>query len=376
MIRRILETRREIVGMITTQVYDTGKELFKAERTTPESLDIQRLLLLMKKNRCEDVVIEVSSHALALHRVDCIDFRIAVFTNITRDHLDFHQTMGSYLETKASLLKRLKGPRCFAVINLDVPEFRALFGGYDVEYMTYSLENEKADVYCGDYRIRPSGTDFNLVTPIGTRTVRMRLPGRFNLMNALAAAAAGVAGGIDIDNTVVGLESVRPVPGRFNYLDYGQPFAVYVDYAHTPDAVQKLCEAARELTGGKLLVLFGCGGDRDRGKRPLMGRAAVENADYTLVTTDNPRSEEPSAIIDDIKPGLAGGAYRIEIDRRTAIRSILKKAQKGDVVLLMGKGAENYQEIKGKREPFSDTDEVGAALEEMGYSPSPADEET
>jgi UDP-N-acetylmuramoyl-L-alanyl-D-glutamate--2,6-diaminopimelate ligase len=165
------------------------------------------------------------------------------------------------------------------------------------------------------------------------------------------------------------------VSGRFNYLDFGQPFAVYVDYAHTPDAIERLCEAARELTSGKIYLLFGCGGDRDRGKRPMMGKAAVSCADYAVVTSDNPRSEDPEAIIEDIKPGLAGGTYEIVPERKKAIRAILEKAGEGDVVLLAGKGAEPYQEIKGVREPFSDVEETRKVLAGMGYSPSTVSEE-
>ena len=375
MIKNILEARGKKTGLVTTSVYDTGQEIFKAERTTPDSLDMQRLLFLMKNNFCVNAVIEVSSHALALHRVDHINFRVAVYTNITRDHLDFHQTMEEYLKVKASLLQRLEGELSYAVINLDVPEFRPLFGMVTTSHMSYSLENTEADVYCEEYDITPAGTTFNIVTPMGRRTVQLKLPGRFNLMNALAAAAGGLASGVDVDNVVSGLEATEPVPGRFNHLDFGQPFAVYVDYAHTPDAIERLCEAARELTSGRIFLLFGCGGDRDRGKRPMMGKAAVSCADYAVVTSDNPRSEDPLAIIDDIKPGLAGGAYEIVPERKKAIRAILEKAGEGDVVLLAGKGAEPYQEIKGVREPFSDVDETRRVLEEMGYSPSTVSEE-
>lgn len=376
MLKAILEARNKMTGMITTYVYDTGKELFRAERTTPESLDLQRLLFLMKRNHCVNAVIEVSSHALALHRVDHINFRVAVYTNITRDHLDFHQTMENYLNTKAQLLKRLDGELSYAVINLDVPEFRPLFGEITSSHMTYSLKNSEADVYCEDYEIRSDRTTFNLISPMGNRTIELKLPGRFNLMNALAAATGGLACGVDIDNVVMGLETVQPVPGRFNHIEAGQPFAVYVDYAHTPDAIERLCEAARELTEGRLLLLFGCGGDRDRGKRPMMGKAAVEYADYAVVTSDNPRSEDPLAIIEDVKPGLTGGNYDIQPDRKKAIHEIMAKAQPGDAVLLAGKGAEPYQEIKGVREPFSDIEEAQAALAELGYGQLATDEES
>ena len=230
------------------------------------------------------------------------------------------------------------------------------------------MADKSADVYIGDYELKPSGTIFDLVTPMDTRTISLKLPGRFNLANALAAAAGGLASGVDLDHVVEGLESAQPVPGRFNPVESGQPFAVYVDYAHTPDAIQRLCESARELTAGRLLLLFGCGGDRDRGKRPLMGRVATTMADFAVLTSDNPRSEEPKAIIKDVKPGLEGKNYQIVADRREAIEAVLKQARAGDVVLLAGKGAEDYQEIKGVRHPFDDIAEAKRVLTELGYS--------
>ena len=367
LIKQIYEKRNKTTGLVTSVVYDTGKETFPAERTTPESLDLQRLLFLMKQNHCVNAVIEVSSHALALKRVENINFRVAVFTNFTRDHLDFHKTMEDYLRAKALLLEKLEGDLSYAVINLDVPEFRDFFGDMKSSYISFSLSDSTADVYCNSYRFEADHTTLDLITPMGTRTVTFKLSGRFNLMNALAAAAAGLASGVDLDNVVSGLETAQPVPGRFEVIRAGQPFAVYIDYAHTPDAIERLCQSVREITEGKLLLLFGCGGNRDRGKRPLMGKAATTNADFVVVTSDNPRDEEPEAILKDIEPGLEGGNYEKYVDRRQAIRAILQKAQAGDVVVLAGKGAEKYQEIKGVRYPFDDVSEVKAALADLGY---------
>lgn len=367
LIREILEARGKTTGLVTSLVYDTGLEKFKAERTTPESLDLQRLFFLMKKNLCVNAVMEVSSHAIALHRIDSIKFRVAVFTNLTRDHLDFHKNMEEYLQTKAQLIKRLDGPLSYAVINLDQPEFRQLIGDITSNYIGYSLSNEDADVYCANYELRPAETIFDLVTPMGTRTIHLRLPGRFNLINAICAAAAGLASGVDLETVVIGLEKAMPIPGRFNPINAGQPFAVYVDYAHTPDAIQRLCESARELCKGKLYVLFGCGGDRDQGKRPLMGKAATQNADFAVVTSDNPRSEDPNKIIKQIKKGLVGKNYEVIPDRKEAIEAILKMATPGDAVLLAGKGAENYQEIKGQRHPFDDSAEACRVLASIGF---------
>lgn len=374
MLREILALSNGCTGLVTSQVYDTGKEKFTAERTTPESLDLQRLLYLMKKNQCVNVVIEASSHALVMHRLDNVNFRVAVYTNLTRDHLDFHKTMEEYLKAKASLLDKLDGRLGHAVINLDVPEFKPLFGRAVASFLSYSLDNRQADVRCGEHAFRADGTIFDLVTPMGNRTVRIKLPGRFNLMNALAAAAGGLASGADLDSVVAGLERTMPVPGRLNSIDVGQPFAVYVDYAHTPDAIERLCEAVRELSRGRLLLLFGCGGDRDRGKRPMMGRAAARCADYIVVTSDNPRGEDARAIIGDIKPGLKGAEYEIHVDRREGIAAIVRKAGPGDAVVLAGKGAETYQEIKGARHPFDEVAEVKAAVASLTLDEKTTDE--
>lgn len=368
MLKSILEARAKRVGLVTSLVYDTGRQTFKAERTTPESLDMQRLLFLMKRNWCVNAVVEVSSHALVLHRVDEINFRVAVYTNISRDHLDFHKTMDAYLNAKALLLRKLAGPLAYAVINLDVPEFRRLFGELTSEYMSYAVEDKSADIRCGAYELRPDGTTFDLVTPLGNRTIKLNLPGRFNLSNAMAAAAGGLASGVDLDTVVRGLEAIRPIPGRFNHLSAGQPFAVYIDYAHTPDAIERLCRSARELCDGRLLLLFGCGGDRDTGKRPLMGKAAMDFADFAVVTSDNPRSENPSAIIDAIRPALDEDRSAIVEDRREAIKTVLTMARPGDAVLLAGKGAETYQEIAGVRHPFEDRQVALEVLASMGWT--------
>lgn len=367
LIKSILEARNKTVGLISSSIYDTGKEKFEASRTTPESLDLQRLLYLMKNNHCVNAVVEVSSHALTLNRVDNINFRVAVMTNLTQDHLDFHKTMEDYLEAKAQLLKKLDGPLSYAVINIDVPEFRKLMGDFSSSYISFSLSDKSADVFCVDYEIEPDKTTFDLSTPMGVRTITLRLPGKFNLINAIAAASGGLACGIDIDNIVKGLEKARSIEGRFNYIESSAPFSVYVDYAHTPDALERLCETVREIAKGKILLLFGCGGDRDKGKRPLMGKAACEKADFAIVTSDNPRSEEPQAIIDEIKPGLIEGKFEIVLKRREAIETILQRAKEGDVVLLAGRGAESHQEIDGKREPFDDTSEALKVLGTMGY---------
>jgi len=368
LIKEILEASGVKTALLTSTVYDTGGEVFKASRTTPESSDLQRLLFLADKNECDSAVVEVSSHGLMLHRVDNIVFKAAVFTNLTRDHLDFHKSMEDYLAAKAELLNRLDTEKSVAVINQDSPYFVSLLDRDDISFVTYSLSNTEADVYCANYRIAPNETVFDLMTPNGVRTIRIKLPGKFNLVNAIAAAATCYAAGVDYDEIVKGLEHAEPVPGRLNSIDRGQPFGLYVDFAHTPDAIERVCESLHEISDGKLLLLFGCGGDRDRGKRELMGKAAVANAGYVVVTSDNPRSEDPDAIIEEIKPGLKGGNFDIEPDRKKAIELILKKAKAGDVVLLAGKGAEKYQEVKGQFLPFDEIDIAVQTLAALGYT--------
>ncbi len=354
-------------GMINSLVYDTGRNRYKAERTTPESVDMQRFLAEMLDSGCTHGVLEVSSHALILNRVENIDFRVGLFTTFSRDHLDFHQTMEDYLAAKKLLLKKLTGPDCRAVLNLDVPEFAAFREDSPCPVITYGLENKNADITAGKVAFHQRFTEFEISTPEGRAAAKSPLLGRYNLVNTLGAIAAGTAWGIELSKILKALESLSPVPGRFQAIDVGQPFAVIVDFAHTPDAIERLCRSAREITKGKLLLLFGCGGDRDRGKRPLMAEAASRLADYVILTSDNPRTEDPSRIIEDAKAGLTGKNYIIEPDRHRAINLILEKARPGDTVLLAGKGAEDYQEIEGVRHPFSDTRSATETLENLGF---------
>ncbi len=355
-------------GLITSLVYDTGGESAPATRTTPESLDIFRLLAAMKRNRCVGAVIEVSSHALALHRVRNVDFSVAAFTNFTRDHLDFHRDMDDYLAAKEKLLAMVGRRHQWAVINYDSPEFRGFIPKAAGRVMTYSLADRAADVCLETYRLEPSLSRFALATPQGRRQVRFHLPGRFNLYNALAATGAALALGIDLEAVIAALEQATVVPGRLERVAVAAPFTVFVDFAHTPDALRRTIEAMRELGGGRILTLFGCGGDRDRGKRPLMGATVTALSDYTVVTSDNPRSESPAAIIAEIKPGLqAGAAAAIIENRREAIAHILKQAKENDMVLIAGKGDEAYQEINGVKHPWSDREVVREELATLGF---------
>lgn len=368
LLRNILTALGKRTGLITSLVYDTVKEKFPAARTTPESLDIHRLLHIMRFAYCTNAVIEISSHALELHRVKNLDIQVAAFTNLTRDHLDFHKTMDEYLEAKAKLLSFIVGPQKWAVINYDSPEFRSFIPRLQCSHLTYSMTDSKADVYYKSFTLRPDGTRFELQTPVGAREIDFRLPGRYNLYNALTASASALASGADIDAIVRGLENSTTIPGRLERIESRAPFSVFIDYAHTPDALTRTIETLREICPGRILTLFGCGGDRDRGKRPLMGKAATEASDYSVLTSDNPRSEDPRQIINEVMTGIENGTtLEIIEDRAEAIAHIISRAADGDSVLLAGKGVENYQEIEGVRHPFSDRQEALKGLQKRGY---------
>lgn len=368
LLKQILDAAGLKAGLISSLVNDDGATRTPAARTTPESLEIFRLFEAMRRHRCRAVVMETSSHALILHRVRNIAVDVALFTNLTRDHLDFHRDMSDYLEAKAKLLDKVAERDTYAVINLDSPEFRTFATRATGSVMTYALNDRTADVHPDAFEFSPSGTRIRMVTPHGTPAFRLPLPGRFNLYNALGATAAALAGGVELDAITAGLEKATVVPGRLERVAPTAPFSVYIDFAHTPDALQRTIETLRELGQGRVMVLFGCGGDRDRGKRPLMGQTVTALADYAVLTSDNPRTEDPAAIIDDVKPGLKPGAsVAVMVDRREAIRHLLQKAQAGDMLLIAGKGDEDYQEINHVKYPWSDREVVREELHTLGY---------
>ena len=374
LIKMILAAGDEKAGMINSLVYDTGEIKYKAVRTTPEAVDVQKYLAEMVKANCTYGVIEVSSHALVLQRVRNIDFKIGLYTNFSRDHLDFHKTMDEYLFAKKMLLNKLTGEDKAVVLNNDVPEYAAMAGSVPCRVITYSAGSEKADLTAIDTVLGNDKTAFRLKTNNGTAPVTMNLLGRFNLSNALGAAAVGLALGYDLDTIANGLNSADAVPGRFEPVWCGQPFAVILDFAHTNDALVRLCQSAREITKGRILTLFGCGGDRDAGKRPLMGQAASENSEFCIITSDNPRTEDPDLIIKDILPGMVNRDYEVIPDRVEAIARIISLAETGDTVLIAGKGAEDYQEIGTEKFPFSDKDEIIKSLKKRGYEEARSDQ--
>ncbi|HEY8393951.1 MAG TPA: UDP-N-acetylmuramoyl-L-alanyl-D-glutamate--2,6-diaminopimelate ligase [Thermaerobacter sp.] len=379
LIRALLEHAGFPTGLIGTVHNIIGGRALPVERTTPEASDLQKLLAAMRDAGMTHAVMEVSSHALTLHRVAGCAFDFGVFTNLTQDHLDFHASMEDYAEAKARLFARLgrsevlpakPGPKA-AVINTDDPWGRFMAERSRAPVVTYGIR-ERADVMARDITVAAEGVRFRLVSDRGEAEVRLSLTGRFNVYNALAAAAVGLAAGLTPSQVAEGLATVPAVPGRLERIDHGQPFAVLVDYAHTPDGLENVLSTVREFAGGRVISVFGCGGDRDRGKRPLMGAISARLADYTILTSDNPRSEDPERIIDDIERGVrqvAGAGYERVTDRAAAIRRALEMAQPGDAVVIAGKGHETYQIFADRTIHFDDREVAAAVLTELGYAP-------
>jgi UDP-N-acetylmuramoyl-L-alanyl-D-glutamate--2,6-diaminopimelate ligase len=343
-----------------------------AANTTPESLDLVRLFVELEQQGGSHATFEVSSHALELRRVHGLAFHTVVFTNLTRDHLDFHRTMENYAAAKRRLFEGAGGPPPkFAVINHGDSWGRKLekLGGFAP--ISYGL-NGGAAVTAAKIECDLDGTRFTAQTPRGRFPVRSPLLGRLNVLNVLAAIGVGLSYGLTDEEIAEGIAACRVVPGRFELVSQGQPFLVAVDYAHTDDALRNMLRAARELTRpqkGRIITLFGCGGDRDRGKRPLMGEAAGSLSDLVVLTSDNPRSEDPLNIINDAAIGLqrVGADYRVEPDRAAAIRKAIEEARPGDLVLVAGKGHETYQVVGSKVIPFDDREVARQVLKELGY---------
>jgi UDP-N-acetylmuramoyl-L-alanyl-D-glutamate--2,6-diaminopimelate ligase len=329
--------------------------------TTPEAIDLQASFRAMLDGGDRAAAIEVSSHALAQHRVDGTRFAAALFTNLTQDHLDFHATMEEYFAAKRSLFR---GELPLRVINVDDPYGRRLLAEHP-DAVTFALSSPAADYGARELRFGVAGAHFVATTPAGELELSSRLPGAFNVANVLGAVATAHSMGVSLALIAAALPEIAPAPGRFQALDEGQPFTVLIDYAHTPDSLENVLRAARSLAEGRLLSVFGCGGDRDRGKRPQMGRISATLADMTLVTSDNPRSEDPAAIVAEIVAGIAtdGAAVEVIVDRRAAIARALSLARAGDVVVIAGKGHEQGQEFAGGRKlPFDDAQVARAEL--------------
>jgi UDP-N-acetylmuramoyl-L-alanyl-D-glutamate--2,6-diaminopimelate ligase len=362
LIREILEGAGISTGLLGTVKQVVGGVEEAVERTTPEAIDLQGTFRRMLDGGDKACVMEVSSHAMSLRRADAIHFELALFTNLTQDHLDFHADMEDYFLAKRKLFEAGTGT---AIVNVDDPYGRRLAEEFDC--LTFSAEGVNADYVARDVSFDAGGAAFAMAGPAGEIAVRTGLPGHFNVANALGAFAAAAAMGIDAETAAAGLAKAARVPGRFEPIDEGQGFSVLVDYAHTPDSLQNVLRAARRLTAGRVISVFGAGGDRDRDKRPKMGRAGAELSDLAVVTSDNPRSEDPEAIVAEVVAGAGTGEVEVEVDRRAAIALALGRAEAGDTVVIAGKGHEQGQEFEGgRRVPFDDREVAREELRKLG----------
>ena len=333
--------------------YHAAGRIFPAPHTTPESRDLLELFREGVDGGATEAVMEVSSHALDQERTAGLTFDVAIFTNLTRDHLDYHHTMEDYFAAKRKLFE--SSPRV-AILNVDDP-YGVRLKAESSSRLVYTYGLQQGDFHANNLYMAPAGMRFTLATPQGEVPLATRLTGKINVYNLLAASAAAMARGLSFEEVAQGAASLDFVPGRFQSVDCGQNFAVVVDYAHTDDALRNIIAVAREFVdkgGGRVITLFGCGGDRDRSKRPLMGQAAGAGSDIVVLTSDNPRGEDPLAIIDQVLPGLSGTPVIVEPDRRHAIELAIAQAQPGDLVLLAGKGHEKTQTIGERVIPFDD----------------------
>ena len=361
LLHAMLEATGRKAGLVGTVEWRIGGAKRPAPFTTPEAIDLQRLFREMLDAGDRSVALEASSHGVVLRRLDRVRLDALVFTNLSQDHLDLHGTMEEYFLAKKSLFAGALPPP--AAVNVDDEWGRRLAESladvHRAPLVTFGL-GDHAEIRAEELDLTPSGSTFRAAG----MDLEIPLPGIFNVSNALGAVAAGLLLDLDEDAIVKGIASVDAVPGRFERVDDGQPFTVLVDYAHTPDSLETALAAARDLTDGRVLVVFGAGGDRDRGKRPLMGRVAAELADVAIVTSDNPRSESPLAIIQDVLQG-AGTGVEIDPDRRSAIERAIGLAEAGDVVLIAGKGHEQGQDLGGVVQPFDDRDVALEALSRL-----------
>ena len=363
LLKHVLEvTRGAKVGLIGTMDNRIGDEIIPTERTTPESYELQSLFDRMARAGCQYVVMEVSSHALALDRVGGVQYNVTAFTNLTEDHLDFHRTMEAYCDTKAALFARSGA----CVLNRDDAWFDRIRAKAACPMLTISAR-EPAGLYARDITLLSDGVRYTAVSGGETAAVRLSIPGRFTVYNSLTVLGLALELGIPLKDAAAALATAPGVKGRVEVVPTpGKPFTVLIDYAHTPDGLENVLTSVRDFCRGRLIAVFGCGGDRDPMKRPIMGGIGVRLADHTIVTSDNPRTEDPLKIIADICKGITGGDYEVIPDRRAAIRHAMDMAGENDIIVLAGKGHETYQEIQGVKHHLDEREEVAAHLTEMG----------
>lgn len=364
MVKSILEAASHKIGLIGTVANLIGEEILYTSRTTPESYDLQNLFSDMVEKNVDTTVMEVSSQGLELHRVAKCDFDVGVFTNFSRDHIGpkEHATLEEYFNAKAKLFKMCKQ----AVINIDNEHGRKMAELAECKVYTYGF-GESADIRATDIVKKTAYTYFKVTSPWGSTVIETNLQGEFNVYNALAAiGSCCLIPGVTMEHVKAGLANVS-VPGRMEAVPTGKNYSVLIDYAHTPDSLEKVLSTVREFAHGRVVSLFGCGGDRDRGKRPAMGTISGNIADFTIITSDNPRTEDPERIINDIEVGLqkTNGKYIKITDRRQAIKFALENGQDGDIIILAGKGHETYQQFKDKTIHFDEREVVAELLEEL-----------
>lgn len=364
LVQAIIKAANAKCGLIGTVINDTGSSAADAQMTTPDALDLAAMQRQMLINGCSFMVIEASSHAIEQNRLTGIDFKAAAFTNLTGDHLDYHKTMDNYLSAKGKLFENLSS-KGTAVLNIESPQSAKLAKLTSAKVLFYGIDTN-SDISAEIISQTALGTTYNLKYQGNRITIQSPLAGRHNVSNHLAAAGLALAAGFTLEQIKTGLESLKVIPGRLESVNLGQSFSVFVDYAHTDDALINVLTTLRALCKGKLTVLFGCGGDRDRTKRPRMAEAGEKYADNIIITSDNPRSEDPNAIIAEILAGFTNSsAVLVEPDREKAISLAIKAAKKDDIILIAGKGHENYQIIGTEKRHFSDVEIAQKYLKEL-----------
>ena len=364
LLKQVLEkTQGAKVGLIGTMANMIGQEVIPTERTTPESLDLQALFARMRDSGCTHVVMEVSSHAITLERIGGVRFDVAAFTNLTEDHLDFHKTMDAYCDAKAELFRRCDR----AVVNADDSYAGRILSAAACPVLTTSVTT-KEGLHAEDVALHAEGISFTAVCGEERERVTLPIPGKFTVYNALTVLGTARQLGISLHDCAEALKSAEGVKGRVEVVPTpGTPYSVLIDYAHTPDALENVLRTVRDFCKGRLISVFGCGGDRDPMKRPIMGKIGVELSDIAIITSDNPRTEAPMAIIQDILKGVnqESGEYIVMEDRRGAIRYAMDIAEKNDIIVLAGKGHETYQDIDGQKHHLDEREEVAAHLKEL-----------
>jgi UDP-N-acetylmuramoyl-L-alanyl-D-glutamate--2,6-diaminopimelate ligase len=363
--KSIMENAGFKMGLIGTTGNMIGNEHIHSNLTTPDPIDLHRCFRQMVDAGVQAVSMEVSAHAIDMHRLDGLTFEAAGYTNLSQDHLDYFQTMENYFSTKKSFF--VGGQVLNAALNGDEETSADILKELKVPYLTYGISGN-ADLFARDIEISENGVNFSIqLRGVETMEVQMQMTGMFNVYNALAAASLAMIAGVDKTSICEGLRSVKAVPGRIEMLDTGTPYKVILDYSHSPDALENILTTVRMFTKKRLIVLFGCGGDRDHGKRPIMGEIGGRLADFSILTSDNPRTEDPDAILEAIEEGMkpTHGKYVVIENRREAIRYALKMGRGGDVIILAGKGHETYQDVMGVKRPFDEKVVVQELLKEI-----------